>query len=495
MEDLALREVNDTIYRSHKLPEPVVFRTISLQHKLFAALLTFSLGVVLITYGLVSLAFETGFLRFVEARHAQEAELLNHRLRELYRQEGGWEQLLGEEQRWLLLQREIKEQAEEERQVQKRSVQPEKDGRVGDRPAKVGKFALLDSERHLLIGRDRDVARLSLSPIEVSGRIVGYIGTRLAGPLNEKTDIRFAQGLLQSFGLIAVALGLGSALLAWPLAHLFTRPLRRFTHASEQLSSGQFDARVPLDSRDEFGDLARQFNHMAEQLGDAEQRRRAWLAEVSHELRTPLSLMRAEIESMQDGVRPLDQQGLESLLRASSRLEALVGDLYQLALADSAQLQFRPQPLALRSIAERRATAFAPALAKAGLELELELGASAGEISGDPALLERLIDNLLTNALHYTRAPGQVRLRLEEDGDDCRLILEDSPPGVPEPQLAAIFERFVRLEASRSRNHGGAGLGLAICRQIARLHGGTLIAEPSPLGGLRLVLSLPRTPA
>jgi two-component system sensor histidine kinase BaeS len=460
------------------------FFNASIRLKLFVALLLLGLLAVGASYGMASLAFEAGFLRFVENRHAQEAQQLAERAGAIYREEGSWERLLREEKAWNRLHKEVKGGEDEDK-----PAKPEKSQGAGKGP-KPGKLALLDVEQRLLIGREQELSRLALTPIEVDGRLVGYVGSKTAMPLSEKADIRFVEGLLQTFGMIALALCLACALLAWPLAHLFTRPLRRFAEASRQLSAGRLDTRLPLYSRDEFGALAGHFNLMAGQLEDAERHRRAWLADVSHELRTPLALLRAELEAMQDGVRPMDAAGLASLLRAAGRLEGLVDDLHQLARADSARQALQVQALRLDKLVDERCAAWQADFAKAGLSLVLHASPPCS-LRGDLRLLGQLLDNLLGNALRYTDTGGQVEVVLTGNGDACLLLVRDSAPGVDSSLHERIFERFFRVETSRSRCHGGAGLGLAISRQIAEAHGGSLSAGPSPLGGLELRLSLP----
>lgn len=238
--------------------------------------------------------------------------------------------------------------------------------------------------------------------------------------------------------------------------------------------------------------MGKDINAMAQTLGLLEKTRRRWLAEIAHELRTPLAALRGEVEAVSDGVRPLTGETLGSIREEVEHLGRLVDDLHQLALADLDALHCIFAP------------ADASALCRAALDrfrlqadsMDLALGFDGPErrvpVLWDTARIEQLLANTLSNSLRYTDAPGEVRVSLAEERDRIAIRIDDSAPGVPAESREALFEPLFRLDEARSRTTGGSGLGLAIARAIARAHGGTLEAEASPLGGLRLCLCLPR---
>ncbi len=268
------------------------------------------------------------------------------------------------------------------------------------------------------------------------------------------------------------------------------RPVKRLAEATHLLAAGQHATRVPVESRDELGRLAGDFNSLAQALERNEQLRRGFMADVSHELRTPLAVISGELEALEDGVRPLSRESLASLRTEVSALGKLVDDLNQLALADVGALAYRKQSLNLVPIIEQAVDSYRERMADKHLALDLDLAASA-PVFGDADRLTQLFRNLLENSARYTDGGGRLRVAAHRDGARVAIDFEDSAPGVPAASLPHLFERFYRVEGSRSRANGGAGLGLAICRNIVQAHGGDIAADPSALGGLRVRVTLP----
>jgi two-component system sensor histidine kinase BaeS len=164
--------------------------------------------------------------------------------------------------------------------------------------------------------------------------------------------------------------------------------------------------------------------------------------------------------------------------------------LYQLALNDAGALDYRYSAVHLAPLIEETIALHSPGFADVGLVLEINL-TSTRTVRGDARRLAQLLDNLLANARRYTDAPGRVRVTLDDVGTQLRLSVEDTAPGVPQASLPLLFERLYRVERSRNRAAGGAGLGLAICRAIVEAHKGKIQASASPLGGLLILVSLP----
>ena len=216
-----------------------------------------------------------------------------------------------------------------------------------------------------------------------------------------------------------------------------------------------------------------------------------WAAIPGHRA---LAILRGEIQAMQDGVRPLDSKGLASLQSECDRLARLVEDLYQLSVADAGGLEYRFEKIDLAALLREVVEDHAPRLAQVGLTLQLEPPPHAQlPVRGDERRLMQLFANLLTNAQRYTDAPGKVVMRILRAAPGWRVEIDDSPPGVAPEHLPKLFDRLFRVEASRNRAEGGAGLGLSICKSIMEAHGGSIEAAPSPLGGLRIILSFPVT--
>jgi len=214
------------------------------------------------------------------------------------------------------------------------------------------------------------------------------------------------------------------------------------------------------------------------------------MADVSHELRTPIAVLRAGLEALEDGVRPLTREALASLHGEVTALGKLVEDLYQLSLADVGALTYRKERSDVADALEQAAEPFAARYAERRLCLEKQIPRGL-MVLADVDRLSQAFRNLLENSARYTDAGGRVRVAARREGGRIAIDFEDSAPGVPGDALPRLFERFYRVEASRSRANGGAGLGLAIVRSVVEAHGGTIEAGASPLGGLRVTISLP----
>jgi two-component system sensor histidine kinase BaeS len=276
------------------------------------------------------------------------------------------------------------------------------------------------------------------------------------------------------------------------LAYILGRPLKRITAASKSLAIGCYDARLPIDSHDELGQLARHFNDLAAALEQAEQTRRRWVADISHELRTPLSVLRGELEALQDGIRPLTREAIDSLYGDVMRLNRLAEDLYQLSLSDQGALSYRKTKTYPLDILKEDLNAFAPEFERRDISVTLDNQLDdALNLHADPDRLSQLYRNLLKNTMNYTDNGGRLLIRVSCHAEKLELSFQDSAPGVPEQELPKLFDRFYRLESSRNRSHGGAGLGLAICRNIVEAHNGTIYALASSWGGLDIKVELP----
>ncbi|MFT3790229.1 MAG: ATP-binding protein [Rudaea sp.] len=353
---------------------------------------------------------------------------------------------------------------------------------------------LVDAAGTIVVGDphladDRDLLRV---PLQYGGKDVGSLLTRktparaFGGP-----DLAFAlaqRHAAMAAGVVAllVALGFAFAIARWLLA-----PVRALTQGVHALTAGDYAQRIAPTGSAELGALARDFNRLAQTLEAHREARRRWGADIAHELRTPLSVLRGEIAALQDGVRAPTPAAFDSLAAEGGRLSGLIEDLYQLSLADAGALEYRFETLDLVETVRDAAQLQKRACADGGLALDLDLPGDALAVRGDARRLGQLFDNLIANARRYTDAPGRIRIALTRTSDCVRASIDDTPPGVPAASLPFLFERLYRVDAARGRASGGAGLGLSICRAIVEAHGGTIRAEASKLGGLRILVDLP----
>lgn len=355
------------------------------------------------------------------------------------------------------------------------------------------RITLLDAAGRYLAGRRPDAIPLARRPLEVDGRTVGYLGVARSHRPSDALALAFLDQLRASLWWIVVFAVAFSALAASLLARHFRQPIRALAGGAGMLAEGRFEVRLPASRSDELGELARHFNTLAQRLGSAENARRQWVADTSHELRTPLAVLRAQLEAIQDGVRSAGPDTVDAMLRQVLALNKLIDELYALARADVGALEVKPERLDLWQLARDQARAFEARLQAAGLALDIcpAPAAAPAPVLADPDRMRQVLDNLFENSLRYTAAGGRVALSGAVRDGQLQLQLDDSAPGVPGEALAQLGQRFYRVDASRSRAHGGAGLGLALCRRLLDAQGAALDFAHSPLGGLRATITIP----
>jgi two-component system sensor histidine kinase BaeS len=355
-------------------------------------------------------------------------------------------------------------------------------------------LALVDKESMPVAGRTMPGEEPAFTqPVVVDGVTVGSL-QRLMPPI-PGPEAQFQEQLLRTGWIVAGIALLLAAATAFPMARGLLAPIRRLAEGTRRLAARDYGTPVPVHSDDELGQLTRDFNRLTETLEGAEQARRGFLADVSHELRTPISILRVELEALQDGVRQPTPEALQSLRAEVGSLEALVNDLYNLAVADLGPEAYRFESVDVAALARSTAAAFSERLFARSLALDASgIGAAPVLARGDARWLGQVLRNLVENAIRYTDEGGRVRIAASRQGDDAVIDVMDSAPGVPPDLLPRLFDRLFRVEPSRSREHGGAGIGLALCRSVVQAHGGRIEAMASPLGGLWIHVVLPAAP-
>lgn len=441
-----------------------------------------------------------GFLRYVNAMEKAGVSRLASSLEEGYRPEGGWGFVVHDPARWHQLILAAIPPGGPLPQPSGTPPPPKPNGAgqgppPGPPPHMVRsldqRLFLLDAERRVLIGHAVP-AGSAFTPLFHRGQVVGYLGLlprqELSGPPQE----RFLREQRLAFALVAGIIILLATGLSLLLSRRLVRPLRGLAAATHQLAAGRFATRVAVISQDELGQLAGNFNTLAMTLERNEQARRQWVADISHELRTPVAILRGEIEALVDGIRQPDPPSLASLHSEVLRLARLVDDLYQLAMSDLGALTYRKEYLDPVRLLKEMVTTRRAEFAAKGIAMHAELPPEQTvALFGDGERLSQLFANLFTNALKYTEAPGVLRITMGRHAGRVVIDFVDSSPGVVEADLARLFERLYRVDGSRSRATGGAGLGLAICRNIVEAHQGKISARPSPMGGLWVRVELP----
>jgi two-component system sensor histidine kinase BaeS len=273
--------------------------------------------------------------------------------------------------------------------------------------------------------------------------------------------------------VVAVLASVGLAIV---LARMLAKPLAEIGGAARRIADGDYAARVPREGPEEVASLADSFNQMAASLERQEEMRRDFIANAAHELRTPLTNLQGYLEALRDGVITADRATYESLHEEADRLVRLSRSLDALAEGDAGASPPHLVDLDLAMAIRSAMDLAAPSAERAGLRLESDMP-TAVPARADPDRLAQVLANLLTNAVHYTPAGGSITVRAERRPGDVLVSVSNTGDGIPAEDLDRVFERFYRVEKSRDRARGGAGIGLAIVKQLVESFGGRVGAE------------------
>jgi two-component system sensor histidine kinase BaeS len=352
--------------------------------------------------------------------------------------------------------------------------------------------AVLDSHDHVVASTIADPLRapgVQHSPLTLRGRRIGTLLVRFSGgdlaASADRLQASLARAVIGAAGLAAVL----ALLVALALSRRITRPVTRLIESARAMGSGDRRARVgPVTGAPaELAELAATFDQMADTLDAQEQLRRNLVADVAHELRTPVAVLQANTEALLDEIVPHTPEQTAALHEEVLRLGRLVDDLQTLAAADAAAVQLTLQPCDLAEVAAAAASDWESSFAAAGVSFRHRL--EPAPVQADPGRLHQVITNLLSNALKFTPAGGQVTMTLTHAGGQARLGVSDTGPGIPAGDLPRVFDRFWR--AAQARQIPGSGIGLAVAAELARAHHGTIEASSQPGSGTLFTLVVP----
>ena len=314
---------------------------------------------------------------------------------------------------------------------------------------------------------------------------------------------------LRELGPTLTWVALGLLVLGATLTALFVfRPvhkrIRSLEHAARALGEGRTDVRAKESGGDEVSSLARTFNRMANDLESratalaaSDRARRQLLADVSHELMTPLSAIRGYVETLGMADVPLDQDTrkryLDIVERETHKLEAIIGDLLDLARLEGGGDRLKAEPVAIEDLFRRIADRHEPSLRDRNVSLQIDVAPGTPRVLGDAGRLEQALQNLAANAIRHTPTDGTVRLSASPNESGVHITIRDTGQGIPSEHLPRVFDRFYKVDASRAGTAvpSGSGLGLSIVRAIIERHGGTVTVANAPDGGAMFELELP----
>ncbi|WP_222837441.1 ATP-binding protein [Marinobacter sp. F3R11] len=477
---------------------------LSISKKLILSFLGLTLVILISTLGLARWSFEQGFLDYVNALEESRLKLVAASLSREYADAGNsWSGMNRQRFEGILWEHAPAnlEEAVSMGRPPPRGLMLSVPGTVPSYPAgmewarELGPpTALYTTQGELIAGSLPSAAetRPIRVPVLVDGEPVGELRSAPRRHFSLPQETAFSRQQWVTSGLI----GIVSLMLALVVSLLLTRvllaPIRRAISAIAQLSSGDYAVRLNEHRADELGQLMGDLDRLAHKLEESRSSRQRWLASISHELRTPVTVLIGEIETMKDGIRPLDMAQILSLDQEVSRLRRLIDDLYELSVSDIGGLRYSFAPVDLMQRVTAAVDGIRGRATDKGIDLQVS-GETDKMISGDSQRLDQLFINLLENSLAYTDSPGRIDITLARRGTRIVVRIQDTPPGVDVDECEKLFEPLYRHEVSRSRRIAGVGLGLAICRNIVEAHQGTITATPSELGGLCIELVFPIT--
>ena len=480
---------------------------IKLYYKIFGAFLFTSVMVVSLMIGIMRFYATRNFADYVNNEALERLSSLSEDLKAEYEKHQGWQRLKDDPLLWEKMLRSnpllkgfvrrkrplksdaLKNRSNAERSPGMRSPKPQ------DRLPRLARgLALFDAQKQRIAGGrpGMPLKNYTLKAIEVNANTVGWLGLYKREHLTSPLVVAFLKRQSQAFYLIGAPILLLAAILAFLLSKHLLAPIKQLTAGTQALSSRQFTKRINVQSQDELGQLAADFNTMAQTLEKYEQMRQQWISDISHELRTPLSILRGELEGVLDGVREVNRETLESLHAEVLHVSKIVNDLHQLSLADAGALAFKKEPVDPLQILKNILPIFRTRLEQR--KIELQSGLESVEpviVLGDADRLTQLFSNLLENTLRYADVSARLKIWHSRLQNRLTIYIEDSGPGVPEKSVAHLFDRLYRVDKSRGRSQGGSGLGLSICKSIVENLGGEIRAANGPTGGLQIEIVLP----
>jgi signal transduction histidine kinase len=318
------------------------------------------------------------------------------------------------------------------------------------------------------------------------------------GPMGRVMFEDFRSAVTEALGISMVAAFLAALVISAFVSRQVVAPVQSMLQASKSIAQGHYDRRIriPGDSSveesDELGQLAHSFNQMASNLQETETRRRQLIGDVAHELRTPLTVIQGSLEGLIDGKLPLDPDHLQQIYQEAERLTRLINDLQELSRVEAGAYSLERSPVSVDALVTALRTRLGRQFEDKGVALSVELPVGLPQVSADEDRIGQVLLNLAGNALQYTPSGGQVQITASRHKDDVWIAIADSGTGIPEEHLPHIFDRFYRVDKSRSRAGGGSGIGLTVAHHLVEAHGGRIWVEsPGPGKGSTFTFTLP----
>jgi two-component system sensor histidine kinase BaeS len=355
-------------------------------------------------------------------------------------------------------------------------------------------LSLYSPAKRLIVGGNLDLKKAYMHPVIYNDELIAFIAFEKPVYVLKETEARFLKKQLQSLIYLSLMIAFTTLIVSAFISRWFLAPINKIRRSVGDVAAGDYSSRVEHNSKDELGVLVSNYNNMLEQLNEHENTRKQWVADISHEMRTPVAVLKAQIQAMLDGIRPLDTKNIELLRKKTDALGRLIEDLHELTMADTGALSLNLQHIDFSKIISDFIEENAHRADTKNLRFEF-----ISNISGpawtyvDIGRIKQILGNIFENSLRYTNTPGHIAWSLQKiDGYYC-LHAEDSAPSVESEEMEKIFDRLYRVDKSRNKVSGGSGLGLSLSRNLAAAHNGDINATQSSIGGIKIILRIPES--
>ncbi|MEZ4670216.1 MAG: ATP-binding protein [Anaerolineae bacterium] len=323
------------------------------------------------------------------------------------------------------------------------------------------------------------------------GGAAGMMGQRMS-ELDAEIEASFRSAVDSALIIAGIAATLAAGVASWYISNRIVQPIRAVVGLSQRIAGGVYEQRLQMNTGDELSELVESFNRMADSLAETEETRQRLLGDVTHELKTPLASIKGYMEALQDGVLPATPETFQLIHNEADRLQRLVHDLQELSRAEAGQIQMKITPCSPKQIVMPVVERMRPQFIDKNIELDISVPDNLPLVRADVDRTAQVVTNILGNALQYTPDGGNVTIETFKRDHYLVFSIQDTGVGLAQPDLDRIFQRFYRVDKSRSRISGGSGIGLTIAKHLLEAQGGSIQAASAGVGkGSQFTFSLP----
>ncbi|SJZ35323.1 sensor histidine kinase [Selenihalanaerobacter shriftii] len=462
---------------------------VKLYVKLAAVFLIVTLSTIVLVGGIINIALNNRFKDYVMNNEEIKNQRIIDSLESIYRRQGNWNNVESQLRHLEMMTGRRVEVTNNGRGVfdskECRPMGMMGEGMMGGGMMRNDRRRRGNNQRQSRFepNSESESSRTVKLPVKVDSNVVGYahITPLEHEGLWSKQDMLFRKTINRSIIIAGVIAGLVALVISFFISKRITKPVREMTEVAQAMGEGDLSQRVEVTSKDEIGVLGEQVNQLATKLQKLEILRKKLTADVAHELRTPLTTIQSYIEAFQDGVMSIDEGNLNSIHEEVLRLVGLVSDLQELAIAEGGKPNFKAELINLKKFVQSRINGLSKLFTDKDIDLNLTLPNEDIKLEFDKKALNKIIRNLISNAYKYTNSGGKVSVNLKKQEDKALITVRDTGIGISKEELPYIFERFYRVDESRTRETGGTGIGLAIVKELIESQNG-IITVDSELG-------------